>query len=120
MGARFVGENQSAAGAGARRERRVAIRRAATAAAGTPRPLPVEIRGVHVTGALASLPGKFREYVGYKRYGLNTIELDVKDEGGEIGFSPAERAARAHASAPRAGSTTRRRSSRSPTGTGST
>ena len=34
--------------------------------------------------------GKFREYVGYKRYGLNTIELDVKDEGGEIGFAPAD------------------------------
>ena len=59
------------------------------AAATRPRPLPVEIRGVHVTGALASLPGKFKEYVGYTRYGLNTIELDVKDEGGEIGFVPA-------------------------------
>jgi hypothetical protein len=53
-----------------------------------PRPLPVEMRGVHVTGALASLPGKFEEYVRYTRYGLNTIELDVKDEGGEIGFAP--------------------------------
>ena len=58
--------------------------------AASPRPLPLEIRGVHVTGALASLPGKFREYVGYKRYGLNAIELDVKDEGGEIGFAPAD------------------------------
>jgi hypothetical protein len=86
MGARFVGENQSAAGRAA-----VPVAgNAARAAAGTPRPLPVEIRGVHVTGALASLPGKFREYVGYKRYGLNTIELDVKDEGGEIGFEPAD------------------------------
>ena len=28
-----------------------------------PRPLPVEVRGVHVTGALASLPGKFQEYL---------------------------------------------------------
>ena len=67
----------------------------------TPRPrargrCPLEIRGVHVTGALASLPGKFREYVGYKRYGLNTIELDVKDEGGEIGFRPGRRPACAH------------------------
>lgn len=61
-----------------------------TAVAATrPRPLPVEIRGVHVTGALASLPGKLKEYVRYTRYGLNTIELDVKDEGGEIGFVPA-------------------------------
>jgi hypothetical protein len=55
----------------------------------SPRPLPVEIRGVHVTGALASLPGKLDEYVAMTRHGLNTIELDVKDEGGEIAFAPA-------------------------------
>ena len=54
-----------------------------------PRPLPVEIRGVHVTGPLASLPGKLREYMALQRSGLNTIQLDVKDEGGEIGFDPA-------------------------------
>ncbi len=53
-----------------------------------PRPLPVEIRGVHVTGALASIPGKLAEYEALTKYGLNTIELDVKDEGGEIGFDP--------------------------------
>ena len=55
---------------------------------GRPRPLPVEVRGVHVTSALASIPGKLKEYVGYRKHGLNTIELDVKDEGGEIGFRP--------------------------------
>jgi hypothetical protein len=54
-----------------------------------PRPLPVEVRGVHVTGALASLPGKLAEYEALTKYGLNTIELDVKDEGGEIAFAPA-------------------------------
>jgi len=86
MGARFVGVDKPASTRAAKPEA-APVRTAA--AAGTPRPLPVEIRGVHVTGALASLPGKFREYVGYKRYGLNTIELDVKDEGGEIGFTPA-------------------------------
>jgi hypothetical protein len=53
-----------------------------------PRPLPVEVRGVHVTGALASLPGKLDEYARLTKYGLNTIELDVKDEGGEIAFAP--------------------------------
>ena len=53
-----------------------------------PRPLPVEVRGVHVTGALASLPGKLDEYVALTKAGLNTIELDVKDEGGEIAFAP--------------------------------
>ncbi len=89
MGARFVGENQSTAVPAPARSV-ASDPGAATPAAGTLRPLPVEIRGVHVTGALASLPGKFREYVGYKRYGLNTIELDVKDEGGEIGFSPSD------------------------------
>ncbi len=82
MGARFVGNKQSATV----RVVEPPVDSVPRAAAGSPRPLPVEIRGVHVTAALASLPGKFREYVGYKRYGLNTIELDVKDEGGEIGF----------------------------------
>jgi hypothetical protein len=53
-----------------------------------PRPQPNEIRGVHVTMALASLPGKLQEYIAMKRDGLNTIELDVKDENGEIGFVP--------------------------------
>ena len=61
----------------------------AVTVAARPRPLPVEVRGVHVTGALASLPGKLEEYVALKKQGLNTIELDVKDEGGEISFAPA-------------------------------
>jgi hypothetical protein len=86
-GAQFVGGNPKPA----------AARSGATfvsipslpAATGRPRPLPIEIRGIHVTGALASIPGKLREYVGYRRHGLNTIELDIKDEGGEIGFVPA-------------------------------
>jgi hypothetical protein len=54
-----------------------------------PRPVPVEVRGVHVTGALASLPGKLETYVALRKAGLNTIQLDVKDESGEIGFRPA-------------------------------
>ncbi|HEX2304067.1 MAG TPA: putative glycoside hydrolase [Gaiella sp.] len=62
---------------------------AALEVATRPRPLPVEVRGVHVTGALASLPGKLGEYMLLTRHGLNTIELDVKDEGGEIAFAPA-------------------------------
>ena len=61
----------------------------AVVVAARPRPLPVEVRGVHVTGALASLPGKLDEYAALRKHGLNTIELDVKDEGGEIGFAPA-------------------------------
>nr|MDQ2982280.1 putative glycoside hydrolase [Actinomycetota bacterium] len=50
------------------------------------REVPDEIRGVHVTMALASLPGKLDEYLTLP--GLNTIELDVKDENGRVGFVP--------------------------------
>ena len=53
-----------------------------------PRALPDEVRGVHVTMALASLDGKLDEYLKLVDDGLNTIELDVKDENGEIGFVP--------------------------------
>jgi hypothetical protein len=55
-----------------------------------PRPLPAEVRGVHVTVALASIPGKLEEYMKLRSSGLNTIELDVKDENGEIGFVPSK------------------------------
>ena len=48
--------------------------------------MPAEIRGVHVTMALASLPGKLNGYLAIP--GLNTIELDVKDENGRVGFVP--------------------------------
>jgi hypothetical protein len=48
--------------------------------------VPDEIRGVHVTMALASLPGKLQQYLALP--GLNTIELDVKDENGRVGFVP--------------------------------
>jgi hypothetical protein len=53
-----------------------------------PRALPDEVRGIHVTMALASLDGKLEEYLQLVDEGLNTIELDVKDENGEIGFIP--------------------------------
>lgn len=51
-----------------------------------PRPLPEEVRGVHVTMALASIPGKLDSYIAMKNAGLNAIELDVKDENGEVGW----------------------------------
>jgi hypothetical protein len=51
-----------------------------------PRPLPTEVRGVHVTMALAGVPGKLDEYIAMQDSGLNTVELDVKDENGEIAF----------------------------------
>lgn len=51
-----------------------------------PRAYPREVRGIHVTAPLAGLAGKIDEYTALKAYGLNTIEVDVKDENGEIGF----------------------------------
>jgi len=60
---------------------------AATPTSG-PRTLPIEIRGVHVTMAVASLPGKLDDYFELEHDGLTAVELDVKDENGEIGFSP--------------------------------
>ncbi|HEY4975726.1 MAG TPA: putative glycoside hydrolase [Gaiellaceae bacterium] len=49
--------------------------------------LPKEIRGVHVTMMLASLKGKLDEYASLRNEGLNTIELDIKDENGTVAFS---------------------------------
>ena len=48
------------------------------------RPVPQEIRGVHVTPALASDSAKLDEYLAIP--GLNTLQVDVKDENGEVGF----------------------------------
>ena len=48
--------------------------------------LPEEIRGVHITGPLMSLPGKFGEYLALTKLGLNTVEVDVKDEVGNVSF----------------------------------
>jgi hypothetical protein len=52
------------------------------------RDLPAEIRGVHVTMALASIPGRIDQYIALAGEGLNTIELDVKDENGDVAFVP--------------------------------
>jgi hypothetical protein len=51
-----------------------------------PRPYPNEVRGVHVTAPLAGLPGRLARYTALKALGLNTIEVDVKDENGQVGF----------------------------------
>jgi hypothetical protein len=61
---------------------------ATTAADPAPEPvaLPAEMRGVHVTMALASLDGRLDEYYALTSAGLNTLQLDVKDENGEVAF----------------------------------
>ncbi len=58
-----------------------------TAPAPEPREAPDEIRGVHVTMALMTLPGKFDEYLALADDGATAIELDVKDENGDVAFS---------------------------------
>jgi hypothetical protein len=65
----------------------------------TPRPLPSEMRGVHVTMALVWTRGKMHEYFELAHYGLNTLEVDVKDENGRVAFPSADAplAARIHA-----------------------
>ena len=45
--------------------------------------------------ALASLDGKIAEYLKLVDKGMNTMELDIKDENGEIGVPPVLGAARA-------------------------
>jgi hypothetical protein len=52
--------------------------------------LPKEIRGIHVSSPEASLPGKLGEFAALKDEGLNTIELDIKDENGTVAFSSPE------------------------------
>jgi hypothetical protein len=79
MGAQFVQDEQDAAPA-------ADLATLAASPATGPRTLPIELRGVHVTMGLASLPGKLDEYLDLEEEGLTALELDVKDENGEIGF----------------------------------
>src|SRR5262249_34025561 len=81
VGARFVGTT-----AGEPAEADLAT--LATPPTGGPRTLPIELRGVHVTMAVASLPGKLDDYLDLEHAGLTALELDVKDENGEVAFTP--------------------------------
>ncbi|MDQ3866884.1 MAG: putative glycoside hydrolase [Actinomycetota bacterium] len=82
LGTRFLTPDERASGV--REEKTSAAPRAP--ANPKPRPLPPEMRGIHVTMALLTLPGKLNQYLSYSRYGLNTLELDVKDEHGKVAF----------------------------------
>ena len=81
VGARFVGTTQTA-------QPVTDLSTLAAPAASGPRTLPIELRGVHVTMALASLPGKLDEYLDLEQDRLTALDLDVKDENGEVGFEP--------------------------------
>ncbi|MGZ8783328.1 MAG: putative glycoside hydrolase [Gaiellaceae bacterium] len=88
LGARFVIDDEGDAKGGATHTsaaKPAPIAKPATAAK-QPRALPEEVRGIHVTMALASLDGKLAEYLELVDEGMNTIQLDVKDENGEVGF----------------------------------
>ncbi|MGH3072447.1 MAG: putative glycoside hydrolase [Gaiellaceae bacterium] len=87
IGARFVIDDESAALAGTETPP-VAKPAAKPVPVKQPRALPDEVRGIHVTMALASLDGKLEEYLELVDEGMNTIQLDVKDENGEIAFVP--------------------------------
>ena len=87
LGARFIADGEQVRRAGKAGEQTRAERAKTKAAKPTPRPLPTEIRGVHVTMALLGLRGKLDEYLAYTRYGMNTLQLDVKDENGEVAFT---------------------------------
>jgi hypothetical protein len=84
LGARFLTERD--AHVASPESGRAATTTPAAAPKPEPRPYPDEIRGVHVTMALASIPGKIDEYLSLTKHGLNTLELDIKDENGEVGF----------------------------------
>jgi hypothetical protein len=81
VGARFVGSGEG-------QQPAADLATLAASPATGPRTLPIEVRGVHLTAALASLPGKLDEYLDFERSGLTALELDVKDENGEVGFVP--------------------------------
>jgi hypothetical protein len=82
VGAQFVGGTHPATA------RQPSLPLSATTATPRPRALPIEIRGVHVTMGLASLPGRLERYLDLQRDGLTAVELDVKDENGQVGFVP--------------------------------
>ena len=82
VGARFVGSDDGQPSV-------AELATLAIAPSDGPKTLPIELRGVHVTMGLASLPGKLDEYIDLESDGLTALELDVKDENGEVGFTPA-------------------------------
>jgi hypothetical protein len=83
LGARFLSEGERAAGSSGSTAGEAAAKKPERR---TPRPLPDEVRGVHVTMALLTLEGKLDEYLAYTDEGMTALQLDVKDENGEVAF----------------------------------
>ncbi len=90
LNARFIGGD----GSGTVADTSATTDAPATTAAAVTRPArPAEIRGVHVTGALIAA-GKLDDYIALADAGLNTLEIDLKDEAGEVAIAQAPALAR--------------------------
>jgi hypothetical protein len=50
-------------------------------------PMPKFVRGVHVSLGIAASPTKLNRFYDLTSKGLNTLEIDVKDENGEVGYT---------------------------------
>jgi hypothetical protein len=52
--------------------------------------MPKFVRGVHVSLGIAGEPAKMAAFENLTSKGLNTLEIDIKDENGEVGFTTSE------------------------------
>ena len=97
--------------------------RTATGGLALSRAVPLDIAGGDTLRArdwaAHGLPGSLQQYLALKRYGLNTVEVDVKDETGIVAFIK-ERPRSRSRTALRAATTTRRPSLLRRTGRAST
>jgi hypothetical protein len=50
-------------------------------------PMPKVVRGIHVSLGIAANKAKMHQFMDLTAKGLNTLEIDVKDENGEVGFT---------------------------------
>ena len=48
---------------------------------------PEEMRGVHMTMPMINLADKLDEFIALRKKGLNTLQIDIKDEDGRIAFT---------------------------------
>jgi hypothetical protein len=50
-------------------------------------PMPKFVHGVHISLGIAASPSKMNAFMNLTSKGLNTLEIDVKDENGEVGYT---------------------------------
>ena len=49
--------------------------------------MPKFVRGVHISLGIAASKTKMNQFINLTSKGLNTLEIDVKDENGEVGYT---------------------------------